>query len=158
MMISLPRFDHRAALRVLAACLLLGLSGPALAEAKLRTTTIKVGNHALRVEVVATDAQRQKGLMFREKLARNDGMLFVFDEPAYHSMWMKNTLIPLSVAFVDAKGEILNVLDMEPHSLDTKMAAGPATFAIETNKGWFAERGLKAGDRVTGLPPARKRP
>ena len=152
----LPRFDRRASLRVLAAGLLIFAAAPAAADAKLPTTTIKVGSHSLRVEVVATDAERQKGLMFREKLGRNDGMLFVFDEPAYHSMWMKNTLIPLSVAFVDAKGEILNVLDMEPHSLDTRMAAGPASYAIETNKGWFAERGLKAGDRVTGLPPARK--
>jgi uncharacterized membrane protein (UPF0127 family) len=156
MMTSPPRFDRRAALRVLAAGLLFACAGLAVADARTRTTTIKVGSHALRVEVVATDAERQKGLMFREKLGRNDGMLFVFDEPAYHSMWMKNTLIPLSVAFVDAKGEILNVLDMEPHSLDTRMAAGPASYAIETNRGWFAERGLKAGDRVTGLPPARK--
>lgn len=156
MMTSLLRFDRRPALRVLAAGLLFFGASLAVADARLRTATIKVGSHALRVEVVATDAERQKGLMFREKLGRNDGMLFVFDEPAYHSMWMKNTLIPLSVAFVDAKGEILNVLDMEPHSLDTRMAAGPASYAIETNKGWFAERGLKAGDRVTGLPPARK--
>lgn len=156
MMISLPRFDRRAALGVLAAGLLLFAAGFAVADARPRTATIRIGSHALRVEVVATDAERQKGLMFRERLGRNDGMLFVFDEPAYHSMWMKNTLIPLSVAFVDARGEILNVLDMEPHSLETRMAAGPASYAIETNRGWFAERGLKAGDRVTGLPAARK--
>jgi len=154
----LPRFDRRAALRVLAAGLLAFASAQAAADAKLPTTTLKVGRHALRVEVVASDADRQKGLMFREKLGRNDGMLFVFDEPAYHSMWMKNTLIPLSVAFVDAKGEILNILDLEPHSLESRMSAGPASYAIETNRGWFAERGLKAGDRVTGLPPPRGRP
>jgi len=154
----LPRFDRRAALRVLAAGLLVFAAAQATADAKLPTTTIKVGSHALRVEVVATDAERQKGLMFREKLGRNDGMLFVFDEPAYHSMWMKNTLIPLSVAFVDAKGEILNILDLEPHSLETRMSAGPASYAIETNRGWFAQRGLKAGDRVTGLPQPRGRP
>jgi uncharacterized protein len=154
----LPRFDRRSALRVLAAGLLSFAAAQSAADAKLPTTTIKVGSHALRVEVAASDAARQKGLMFRERLGRNDGMLFVFDEPAYHSMWMKNTLIPLSVAFVDAKGEILNVLDLEPHSLETRMSAGPATYAIETNRGWFAERGLKAGDRVTGLPPARERP
>ena len=154
----LPRFDRRACLRVLAAGLLVFAAAPATADAKLPTTTIKVGSHALRVEVAATDAERQKGLMFREKLGRNDGMLFVFDEPAYHSMWMKNTPIPLSVAFVDANGEILNILDLEPHSLETRMSAGPATYAIETNRGWFAALGLKAGDRVTGLPPPRGRP
>ena len=154
----LPRFDRRAALRVLAAGLLVFAAPQATADARLRSTTLKVGSHALRVEVVATDAERQKGLMFRKSLGRNDGMLFVFDEPAYHSMWMKNTLIPLSVAFVDAKGEILNILELEPHSLETRMSAGPASYAIETNRGWFAERGLKAGDRVTGLPPPRGRP
>lgn len=149
----------RSATRALLAAWLLLLGAATAADTPARTARIAriaVGGHALRVEVVATDAERQKGLMFRKSLGRNDGMLFVFDEPAYHSMWMKNTLIPLSVAFVDAKGEILNVLDMEPHSVETRMAAGPASYAIETNRGWFAERGLKAGDRVTGLPPARK--
>ena len=92
--------------------------------------------------------------MFRKALARNDGMLFVFDEPAYHAMWMKNTLIPLSVAFIDRDGVILNILDMEPQTLDSHQAAGPATYAIETNKGWYAEHQVKAGDRVTGLPRA----
>jgi uncharacterized protein len=152
------RFDHRAALGVLAAVLLFSFNGLAAAQARLATKTIKVGSHVLRVEIVSTDAERQKGLMFREKLGRDDGMLFVFDEPAYHSMWMKNTLIPLSVAFVDANGEILNILDMEPHSPETRMSAGPASFAIETNKGWFGERGIQPGARVTGLPPARGRP
>ena len=90
--------------------------------------------------------------MFREKLGKNDGMLFIFDEPAYHAMWMKNTLIPLSVAFVDAQGTILNILDMEPQTLDTHMSAGPSIYAIETNKGWFAQKKIKAGDKVTGLP------
>lgn len=152
MMIFLFGFDRRAGIRVLAAALLLFAATFAGAEPALRTIQIKVGAHALRVEIAATDAQRQKGLMFREKMGRNDGMLFIFDEPAYHSMWMKNTLIPLSVAFVDAQGAILNILDMEPHSLETRMSAGPAVYAIETNKGWFAEKRIKAGDKVTGLP------
>ena len=90
--------------------------------------------------------------MFRKSMPKNDGMLFIFDEPAYHAMWMKNTLIPLSVAFLDADGRILNILDMEPQTLDTHQAAGPARYAIETNKGWFVERNVKAGDKVTGLP------
>ena len=90
--------------------------------------------------------------MFRKSLEREEGMLFVFGEPAYHSMWMKNTLIPLSVAFLDADGRILNILDMEPQTLDTHTAAGPAVYAIETNKGWFAANKVKPGDKVTGLP------
>ena len=71
-------------------------------------------------------------------------------------MWMKNTLIPLSVAFVDAQGEILNILDMEPETLDAHMAAGPAVYAVETNKGWFAAKKVKAGDKVTGLPKPKR--
>ena len=129
----------------------------AWAEPRPRLATIKVGAHALRVEVVTNDEDRARGLMHRKSLGANDGMLFIFDEPAYHSMWMKNTLIPLSVAFVDAQGTILNILDMEPQTLDSHMSAGPSIYAIETNKGWFAARKIKAGDQVAGLPGVRPR-
>ncbi len=142
-----PGFAARAL-----AALLLAAAGLALAEAPLPVRQVKVAGHALRVEVAATIEQRMKGLMFREKLGADDGMLFVFDEPGYHAMWMKNTPLPLSVAFVDGAGAILNILDMEPHTLDQHAAAGPAVYAIETNKGWFAKRRIKAGDKVTGLP------
>ena len=131
---------------------MLAVSSLAWADAGPRMATVKVGTHALRVEVVSTDADRAKGLMHRTSLGANDGMLFVFEEPAYHSMWMKNTLIPLSVAFIDAQGLILNILDMEPHTETPNMSAGPSIYAIETNKGWFAGKNVKAGDRVTGLP------
>ena len=141
----------RAAAVALAVALLC-LAPPARAEAALKVAQVKVAGHALRVEVAATIEQRMKGLMFREKLGRNDGMLFVFEEPGYHSMWMKNTPLPLSVAFVDGEGRILNIADMEPHTLDPHYASGPARYAIETNKGWFAERRIKPGDKVAGLP------
>ena len=118
----------------------------------LPTTSIKVGAHSLRVEVAKTDPDRAQGLMYRKQLGANDGMLFIFDEPGYHSMWMRNTLIPLSVAFVDRDGTILNILDMEPQTETTHQSAGPSIYAIETNKGWFAAKKLKAGDKVTGLP------
>lgn len=145
------------ALRVLAiAALLASFSAIAQKAPSLPTTTVKVAGQALKVEVVASDEDRARGLMFREKMGRDDGMLFVFPEIAYHSMWMKNTLIPLSVAFIDAQGVILNIRDMEPHSLDSHMSAGPALYAIETNKGWFAAKKVKAGDTVSGLPKAGK--
>ena len=143
--------DRSIALRVLGVVLLVAALG-ARADVTFGTSQIKVGAHPLKVEVAASDPQRTQGLMYRKSLGKNDGMLFVFDQIEYHSMWMKNTLIPLSVAFVDAKGEILNILDMEPQTLDTHTAAGPARYAIETNKGWFAEKKIKAGDKVTGLP------
>jgi uncharacterized protein len=153
-----------AAWRALLAAPLLALAclaaAPSLAQTKaqppLRTIAVKVGGHALRVEVAETVEQRMMGLMLREKLGRNDGMLFVFEDPGYHAMWMRNTLVPLSVAFVDGDGVILNILDMQPQTDDQHMAAGPARYAIETNKGWFAERRIKAGDKVSGLPKPPK--
>lgn len=152
----LPPFDRFSSLRFLLAALLMAAASHAAADAALKNTRLRIGNHGLKVEVAASDPQREKGLMFREKLGADNGMLFIFEEPGYHAMWMKNTLIPLSVAFVDAQGTILNILDMEPHSLDTHMSAGPAIYAIETNKGWFAKKKIKAGDKVIGLPKKRR--
>lgn len=145
-----------ASWRALAAAFFLTAAIPAPAQAQLPVLRIQVAGHALKVEVVTTPEQMYRGLMFREKLGKNDGMLFVYADPGYHSMWMKNTLIPLSVAFVDGEGRILNIADMEPQTLDSHAAAGPAHYAIETNRGWFAARKIKAGDKVTGLPkPSR---
>ena len=149
--------DRCTPARVLAGALLFAAALAAQADVAFKTSQIKVGPHPLKVELAISDPQRTQGLMFRKSLGKNEGMLFVFDELEYHSMWMKNTLIPLSVAFVDPKGEILNILDMEPLTLDTHTAAGPARYAIETNKGWFAEKKIKAGDKVTGLPGDRPR-
>lgn len=151
-MTSARRFDLPAMVRVLAFAFVLAVPLSPWADAALRTRQVKIGNHALKVEVADNDATRARGLMFREKMARNDGMLFIFEEPAYQSMWMKNTLIPLSVAFLDKDGVILNIRDMQPHTLDTHTSAGPALYAIETNQGWFAERGIREGAKVTGLP------
>ena len=145
------RLDRLLVARVLAAALLFA-AAHAVADAALKAIHVKVGSHPLTVEVAATENERERGLMFRDKLGRDAGMLFVFDDPGYYAMWMKNTLIPLSVAFIDADGVILNIVDMEPQTLDSHAAAGPAVYAIETNKGWFAAHKVKAGDRVTGLP------
>ena len=150
----LKSLDRSTGWRLLAAAVFVAAL-PALAEAPLRTAQLRVGKHALKVEIVETDAQREKGLMFREKLGRDEGMLFLYDDPGYHAMWMKNTLIPLSVAFLDRDGVILNIEDMEPQTLDAHAAAGPASYSIEANKGWFAAKKIKPGDRVTGLPKIR---
>jgi uncharacterized membrane protein (UPF0127 family) len=146
------RYDTLLRSRFLLGALLLAASLAAQADPFTRTAQIKIGPHPLRVEIAQSDPEREKGLMFRKSMGANDGMLFIFSEPAYHAMWMKNTLIPLSVAFVDGDGVILNILDMEPETLDTHMSAGPSIYAIETNKGWFAQKKIKAGDKVTGLP------
>jgi uncharacterized membrane protein (UPF0127 family) len=143
--------DRLLVARVLAVALLFA-AAHAFADAAPKTIHVKVGSHPLAVEVAATENERERGLMFRDKLGRDAGMLFVFDDPGYYAMWMKNTLIPLSVAFIDADGVILNIVDMEPQTLDSHAAAGPAVYAIETNKGWFAAHKVKAGDKVAGLP------
>jgi uncharacterized protein len=140
-------------LRVLAA-FLLAVSLSAFADVKFRAGSVRVGPHPIKVEIAAEEPQRMQGLMHRKSMPKEEGMLFVFDEPGYHSMWMKNTLIPLSVAFIDKDGVILNILDMEPQTEDSHMAAGPAVYALETNKGWFAGKKVKPGDKVTGLPKA----
>lgn len=144
-------FDPRLLPRFLAILLLAG-AALARADTSLPVRELHVAGQALKVEVAATEAQRERGLMFRESMPADQGMLFIFDDPGYYAMWMKNTLIPLSVAYLDRDGKVLNILDMEPQTLESHMAAGPAVYAIETNKGWFERHHVKAGDKVTGLP------
>jgi uncharacterized membrane protein (UPF0127 family) len=145
------RLDRRIAGWVLF-CALALVAVEAVALEKFQTTQVHVGSQALKVELAITEPQRMQGLMYRDKLGANDGMLFVFDAPEYQSMWMKNTLLPLSVAFIAPDGTILNVEEMEPQTLNPHMSAGPALYALEMNKGWFASHGLKPGDKAAGLP------
>lgn len=125
--------------------LALGL-GPALAQqAGLPTTTLVAGIYVIKAEVADTPATRAQGLMRRKAMDQGAGMLFVFDESATHCMWMKNTLIPLSVAFLDARGRILNIADMQPLDETSHCASRPARYALEMNQGWFKKRGIAAG-------------
>jgi uncharacterized membrane protein (UPF0127 family) len=125
------------------------LSANAIAEMPVKQ--LKIAKHTFLVEVANTDAGRSQGLMFRESMGENNGMLFVFSETAPHSMWMMNTYIPLSVAFLDEGGVILNIADMMPQTVTAHHSAGPSKYAIEMNLGWFAARNIKPGARVTGL-------
>jgi uncharacterized membrane protein (UPF0127 family) len=117
----------------------------------LPVTQLSAGMHLIRAEVAADMSSRSQGLMHRKSLAPNAGMLFIFDEAAPHCMWMKNTYIPLSVAFIDAQGVIINIADMQPHSEQSHCAARPAVYALEMTQGWFAQRGIKAGAKLGGL-------
>ena len=126
-------------------------AAPALAQ-QLPVVQLKAGMHLIRAEVAADFSTRGRGLMFRKSLAPNAGMLFIFDAPAIHCMWMKNTYIPLSVAFLDEKGEIINIADMQPHSEQSHCAARPALYALEMDRGWFAAKGIKPGSRMGGIP------
>lgn len=107
-----------------------------------------VGSHPLNVEIAATESERSQGLSFRNSLPEDDGMLFVFEEAGVHQFWTVDTTIPLSIAFLDADGIVLNVEEMEPLSRDTHGPDAPALYAIEVNRGWFAERGIARGDTV----------
>ena len=129
--------------------LALALSGAALAE--LPTVKLSTGMHLIRAEVADSMGTRMEGLMHRKSMPQGSGMVFVFEENAPHCMWMKNTLIPLSVAFIDESGAIINIADMQPHSEQSHCAARPARYALEMNKGWFAQRGIKPGARLSGL-------
>ena len=134
--------------------LLLLAALPAWAQ-PLPVVQLNAGMHLIRAEVAADYGTRMRGLMFRESMPVNAGMLFVFDEPGAQCMWMKNTLIPLSVAFLDSTGTIINIADMQPHSEQSHCAARPALYALEMTQGWFAERGVKAGTKLGGLDKLR---
>ena len=121
------------------------------AHAELPTVQLSAGMHLIRAEVAADFGTRMEGLMHRKSLAPNTGMLFIFDEAAVQCMWMKNTYVPLSVAFLDESGTILNIADMQPQTEQSHCASGPARFALEMNQGWFAQRGIKAGTKLGGL-------
>jgi len=134
------------------AALLLSVSLGASADVAFKKSQVNVAGHPLKVEIAADAQQRAQGLMYRKSMPKEEGMLFVFEEPEYQTFWMKNTLIPLSIAFLDKNGVILNILDMQPQTEDPHLSDGAAVYAIETNKGWFAEKKVKPGDKVTGLP------
>jgi uncharacterized membrane protein (UPF0127 family) len=138
--------------------LLATLLAAGAARADLPLAELGAGMYRIEAEVAATPDSRETGLMRRPMMAQQRGMVFVFPQQRAHCMWMKNTLIPLSVAFLDAEGAILNIEDMQPQSEQSHCAAGRARFALEMNLGWFAAKGIKAGARIRGvdrLPPPR---
>lgn len=132
------------------------VAGPAVGQ--LPTLELSAGIHLIRAEVANTFDTRARGLMFRKALGASSGMLFVFPDVAPHCMWMKNTFVPLSVAFMDEQGTIVSIHDMKPHDETSHCAAKPARFALEMNQGWFAQKGVKPGAKISGVekaPPPR---
>ena len=143
--------------RALAAALLgLGMATVAHADQPQRhlpRISLSAGVHVIQAQVASTPEQRAIGLMFRTEMPTNEGMLFVFEQPEGQCFWMKNTLIPLTAAFIADDGTIVNVADMQPQTLDSHCSAAPVRYVLEMNQGWFAKRGIKAGARLkaTGL-------
>jgi len=118
------------------------------------TIKLTAGIHVITAEVVANNETMTRGLMFRERLAPNHGMVFLYRDKSTLCMWMRNTLIPLSVAFMDDDGTIVNIEDMAPRTDASHCAVKPVRFALEMERGWFDKRGLKPGAKIGGLPRA----
>ncbi|MBI5658661.1 MAG: DUF192 domain-containing protein [Nitrosomonadales bacterium] len=132
----------------------------ALPAAWAETVPLKIGAQTVRAEIANTPQSRERGLMQRDRLCGNCGMLFVFDRADRYAFWMKNTPLPLSIAFIAADGGILNTAEMQPNTTDPHGAQGDALYALEMNRNWFARNGIKPGDKVLGLkrvPKARPR-
>lgn len=139
-------------------CLLALTALPAWAQDRpqlqLPRVTLNAGMHLIHAQVASTPTQRSIGLMHRREMPAHEGMLFVFEQPAGQCFWMKNTLLPLTAAFVADDGTIVNLADMKPLSLDSHCSAQPVRYVLEMNQGWFDKRGIQAGAKLGGLPPS----
>ena len=122
---------------------------------KLPAITLNAGMHLIRAEVAQTPEQRSTGLMFRQAMGQNEGMLFAFEDAGQQCFWMKNTLLPLSVAFVADDGSIVNIESMKPQTEDSHCSTKPVRFVLEMNEGWFGKRGIKPGFKLQGQPFAK---
>jgi uncharacterized membrane protein (UPF0127 family) len=144
----------RAALAALA---LAGFAAGAFAQdgpQSLPKIRLNAGIHNIDAQLAQTPEQRQIGLMFRASMPANEGMLFAFDRPDPQCFWMKNTLIPLDIAFVEDSGAIVNIEQMKPQTLGQHCSQKPVRYVLEMNDGWFAKRGIKPGFKLKGLPTA----
>lgn len=128
----------------------IALAAPPLA-AQLARIELSAGFHRIEAELAADQATRMQGLMNRRSLPANHGMLFVFVQAAQHCMWMRNTYLPLSVAFLDEEGHIINIEKMQPESEVNHCASRAARYALEMNRDWFDSKGIQPGMRITGV-------
>ena len=119
-------------------------------QMNLQRVKLSAGMHLMDVQVALTPEQHQTGLMFRKEMPQQEGMIFVFEQASQQCFWMKNTLLPLTAAFVADDGTIVNLADMKPQTLDAHCSAAPVRYVLEMNKGWFAKKGIKAGSRLAG--------
>ena len=133
---------------ILAAFLLNYTAAQTACSSGIRSVRITVDGHPLEVEIADNDELRARGLMNRRQLDENAGMLFVFDKETRPSFWMKNTPLPLSIAFIASDGTIRQIEDLQPHSLDTLQSSRTVRFALEVNRGWFAARNILPGSRA----------
>lgn len=121
-------------------------------QTTLQRIKIAAGMHQIDTQVAFTPEQRQTGLMWRKAMPMHEGMLFIFEQPSQQCFWMKNTLIPLTAAFVADDGTIVNLQDMKPQTTESHCSTKPVRYVLEMNKGWFAKKGIKAGSQLVGEP------
>jgi uncharacterized protein len=121
-------------------------------QSNLPRVTLSVGMYQIDAQVAQTSDEHMTGLMFRKEMPQHEGMLFVFDQPSKQCFWMKNTLLPLSAAFIDDDGTLVNVEDMKPQTLDSHCSAKPVRYVLEMNQGWFSKKGIKPGVKLNGEP------
>ena len=118
----------------------------------LPVADLTIGMYKVKAEVAATPQSRETGLMFRKTMPDTAGMLFVFDESAGHCFWMKNTDLPLSIAFITDDGTISDIAEMKPQTEDNHCQTKAGVYALEMNKGWFKQKNIKPGTKIEGLP------
>ncbi len=145
----------RTLLAMLAGASLAFAAGAQTGPQSLPKTRLNAGIYNIDAELARTADEREIGLMFRSTMGTSEGMLFVFEERVQQCFWMKNTLIPLDVAFIADDGAIVNIDRMKAQTLDSHCSAKPVRYVLEMNDGWFAKRGIKAGQKLKGLPAAR---
>jgi uncharacterized membrane protein (UPF0127 family) len=121
-------------------------------QTNLPRVKLAIGMYQIDAQVAQTSDERMTGLMFRKEMPQHEGMLFVFEQPSQQCFWMKNTLLPLSAAFIADDGTVVNIADMKPQTLDSHCSDKPVRYVLEMNQGWFAKKGLKAGAKLNGEP------
>lgn len=143
--------SHVVTANVLTVLSLTLLPAAAQTPKPLKVVTLTAGINVIHAEIAAAPSEREQGLMYRQNLPANAGMLFVFEQPAEVCMWMKNTPLPLSVAFIDEQGKIINIEDMQPQTLDSHCAKRQVRYALEMNHGWFRQKNIKPDVAIDGL-------
>lgn len=121
-------------------------------QMNLPRVKLAAGMHQIDAQVAHTPDQRATGLMHRREMPQHEGMLFVFEQPSQQCFWMKNTLLPLSIAFLADDGTVVNLAEMKPQTLDSHCSERPVRYVLEMNKGWFARKGVKPGMKIAGVP------
>ncbi len=153
---TLQHIKHLSAIAALGCAGLFGAALPASSQDNpqmdLPRVPLQAGMHRIDTQLAVSPEQRSIGLMFRKDMPQHEGMLFVFEQAAVQCFWMKNTLLPLTAAFVADDGVIVNLADMKPQTTDSHCSTKPVRFVLEMNQGWFAKKGIKSGFKLTGKP------